>query len=111
MNPTSNFENCLLGEVEHIGMQNVRKVTRVNSLGSLMALPTEEQPASSTLYPQSVNWLAQSQNPNVNFMMHLLGNNTSMDTVFDPDPTVGIDDPPMVDFPTTNNFDGDNHWT
>ena len=51
MNPTSNFENYLLGEAEHIGMQNVRNVTRVNSLGLLMALPTEEQPASSTLYP------------------------------------------------------------
>ncbi|KAL4636538.1 hypothetical protein ACB092_03G016900 [Castanea dentata] len=111
MNPTCNFENCLLGEAEHIGMQNVRNVTRVNSLGSLMALPTEEQHASSTLYPQSVNWLPQSQDPKVNFMMHLPGNNTSMDTVFDPDPTVDTDDPTMVGFKTTNNFDGDNHWT
>ncbi|KAK4595377.1 hypothetical protein RGQ29_013724 [Quercus rubra] len=111
MNPTSNFENCLLGEAEHTGMKNVRNVTRVNSLGSLMALPTEEQPASSTLYPQSVNWLPQSQDPNVNFMMHLPGNNTSMDTVFDPDPTVDTDDPTTADFTTTNNFDGDNHWT
>lgn len=111
MNPTSNFETCLLGEAEHTGMKNVRNVTRVNSLGSLMALPTEEQPASSTLYPQSVNWLPQSQDPNVNFMMHRPGNNTSMDTVFDPDPKVDTDDPTMVDFTTTNNFDGDNHWT
>nr|POF07397.1 hypothetical protein CFP56_37464 [Quercus suber] len=111
MNPTSNFENCLLVEAEHTGMQNVWNVTRVNSFGSLMALLTEEQPASSTLYPQSVNWLPQSQDPNVNFMMHLPRNNTSMDTVFDSNPTVDTDDPTMVDFTTNNNFDGDNHWT
>ena len=44
-------------------------------------------------------------------MMHLPGNNTSMDTVFDPDPTVDTDDPTIVDFTSTNNFDGDKHWT
>ena len=34
-----------------------------------------------------------------------------MDTVFDPDPTVDTDDPTIVDFTSTNNFDGDKHWT